>query len=231
VLILRYTFFKKTKKPMKNPLFLYIAAALLTISSTFTQDPKAQAILDQVTKTYGTATTLQASFTLQIENKAQGIKETKRGKIAQKGKKFNVDLGKQRLICDGKKTYTHLIDLKEVQINDYEADNQEDITPSNFFSFYKKGFTYTYGGEQTMGGKKVQLINLIPTNKKKNYSKVELFINKKNQVEKARIFEKNGSKYTIAVTNVITNKPIDDQLFVFDKKKYPGIEITDLSSE
>ena len=213
--------------------FLFCLLLLLNCWANygFAQDPKATAILNEVTKVYTAATTIEANFTLQIENKAQGIKETKRGKISQKGKKFSVDLGKQKLLCDGKKTYTHLVDLKELQINDYEADNQDDISPSNFFSFYKKGFSYTYGGEKKVNGKKLQLINLVPTNKKKNYSKVELFVNKRNQVETAMIFDKNGSKYTIAVSNVVTNKPIDDKLFVFDKKKYPGVEITDLSSE
>jgi outer membrane lipoprotein-sorting protein len=42
------------------------------------------------------------------------------------------------------------------------------------------------------------------------------------------VFEKNGSIITYTVEKLKLNVEAADNLFVFDKAKYPGIEVVDL---
>jgi len=43
-----------------------------------------------------------------------------------------------------------------------------------------------------------------------------------------KVLEKSGSRYSYTVNTLTPNTTIDDKQFVFDTKKYPGVEIVDL---
>jgi outer membrane lipoprotein-sorting protein len=69
---------------------------------------------------------------------------------------------------------------------------------------------------------------MTPTNKSKQFSKVELAIDKNNTIVGGNIWEKNGNKYQYDVSGFTPNAPVADALFTFDAKKYPGVEVVDL---
>ena len=75
----------------------------------------------------------------------------------------------------------------------------------------------------------MQLIELYPEDNKKNYFKVLISISKKDKyVNSAKVFDKNGNIYTYSITKFTPNAIVTDNLFVFDKKKFPGVEVVDL---
>jgi outer membrane lipoprotein-sorting protein len=43
-----------------------------------------------------------------------------------------------------------------------------------------------------------------------------------------RVFEKNGNRYLYAINNIATSTAVPDENFVFNAKKYPGVEVIDL---
>jgi outer membrane lipoprotein-sorting protein len=43
-----------------------------------------------------------------------------------------------------------------------------------------------------------------------------------------RVFEKNGNRYLYAISDIATSTAIPDDSFVFNAKKYPGVEVIDL---
>jgi hypothetical protein len=43
-----------------------------------------------------------------------------------------------------------------------------------------------------------------------------------------KLLEKTGNKYTLSTSGLKTNSNVQDGMFVFDTKKYPGIEVVDL---
>ena len=87
--------------------------------------------------------------------------------------------------------------------------------------------SYKLNGNATINGKSVQELELTPIDKKKNFFKVLLYTDNQNIVS-SKVFEKNGNRYTYSVSNMQTGKTIDESLFVFDAKKYPGVEVVDL---
>ena len=65
--------------------------------------------------------------------------------------------------------------------------------------------------------------------KTKPFFKVLVYINKSSQtITSTKVFEKNGNRYTYSVSSMKTNIPLADDLFVFNKSKYPTAEVIDL---
>jgi ATP-dependent DNA helicase RecQ len=79
------------------------------------------------------------------------------------------------------------------------------------------------------GGRDLTIIELAPKDKKKNYFKIKLFVEKNNQqIIKTIVYDKNGSVHTYSITNQIPNIKFEDNYFTFDAKKYPNVEINDM---
>ena len=43
-----------------------------------------------------------------------------------------------------------------------------------------------------------------------------------------KVFEKNGNRYSYSITSLVPNSNLEDNLFIFDASKYPGVEVIDL---
>jgi hypothetical protein len=70
---------------------------------------------------------------------------------------------------------------------------------------------------------------MTPVDKTKPFHKVYVLVDKNNKtIYSTKILDKSGSVmvYTIDTMNGSVNLP--DTAFVFDKAKYPGVEVTDL---
>ena len=44
-------------------------------------------------------------------------------------------------------------------------------------------------------------------------------------INTTKVFEKTGNRYTYTVAGMNTTTPVADAQFVFDQKKYPGVEV------
>ena len=70
-------------------------------------------------------------------------------------------------------------------------------------------------------------VNLL--HKSKPFFKVLLNIDKKSQtISSTKIFEKTGNIYMYDISNMNTTTMVNDAQFLFDSKKYPGVEVVDL---
>ena len=209
---------------MKKNLILIVALCLNALGA-IAQDAKAKAILDAVSANLKTMKTMKANFTLSISK----TKETKKGIVSMKGTKYFVSIGNgQEIYCDSKTIYTFTKSANEVTVNDFDP-NENTFTPTKLFSnFYDKEFKSKFVGEKKTGATTVNIIELTPT-KSKQFVKVEVTIDKaKNMIISGKIFEKNGNIMSYTMSNLQANPVLADNLFVFDQKKHPGIEVIDL---
>ncbi|MGL6268153.1 MAG: LolA family protein, partial [Chitinophagaceae bacterium] len=158
--------------------------------------------------------------------KAQG---TKTGTLSMKGMKYKVLITGQEIICDGKTIWTFDKSANEVQVStlDNSAGN---ITPQKLFTnFYDKDFLYIQNDDVQRGGKVYQVVELTPIDKTKPFFKVQIEVDKvARSIVSTKVFEKNGNRYTYSINSMSTNADIPDSTFVFDAKKYPGVEVIDL---
>jgi outer membrane lipoprotein-sorting protein len=216
---------------MKNLFTITLGLAILLFTGTSLQaqtDAKAQEILKGVSAKYRSFNSLEADFTLTLDNPSEKIKDTQKGKVALKGNKYWVEIGGQTIVSDGKTVWTYLKDANEVQIT--EATNDKDaITPTNIFTVYERGFKSRFVEEKTINGKLIQLIELVPEDAKKPFFKVQLNIDKANKmIQSAKLFDKNGNHYIYTLDNITPNAVASENIFMFNTSKYPKIEVVDL---
>ena len=192
-------------------------------------DADAKKILDAVSAKFKTYKTVTAKFNLKIENASGKVEGSKTGTINMKGNKYRVSVTGQEIFFDGSNIWTYDKSSNEVEITKFDA-SANTITPQKLFTnFYDKDFLYKLNGEIKSGGKTFQEIELTPIDKSKTFFKVLLNIDKASQtIINTKVFEKNGNKYTYSVSSMKPNSPIPDDVFVFNEKNYPKVEVVDL---
>ncbi len=215
---------------MKN-VFLAISVCLALSANTHAQnakDPKAQAILKEVSTKFKSTKTLSASFKVTTLDQKTKKTDSRSGSIILKGNKYKLMLAGQEIYCDGTSAWTYLKEANEVQVSSAD-DKTNGISPTNIFTIYEKGFSSKYIGETKIDNVAVHHIELVPDDAKKPYFKIQVFINKTDKIiTSAKIFEKNGTHITYSVEKIKLNVDAPDNMFTFDKSKYPGIEVVDL---
>lgn len=207
---------------------LVLVSCLFVFNSYSQNDPKAQEILKGVSAKYKSFKTLTASFKLNLLDKKSNKAQNQNGTVTLKGNMYHLTMADQEVMSDGKAMWTYLKESNEVQIS--EAETKPDaISPTNIFTMYEKGFKTKYISEKTENGKVVQVIELFPEDNKKNYIKIAIHVLKAEKyVNSAIVYDKNGNVYTYTITKFTPNATVTDDLFVFNKTKYPGVEVVDL---
>ncbi|MBK9637253.1 MAG: outer membrane lipoprotein carrier protein LolA [Bacteroidetes bacterium] len=205
------------------------AFSLLLSTSVFAQgDAKSTQILKSVSAKYKSYKSLSASFKLSRVDQKTKASENFSGTIVLNGPKFQFVLNNQTVMSDGASTWTFLKESNEVQISESKT-VEGAISPTNIFTMYEKGFKTKYIGDKKEKSGTVQQIELTPDDTKKNYFKILLSIDKAGQfVKEAKIYEKSGAILTYSIVKFTPNSPVNDNMFVFDTKKYPGVEVIDL---
>ena len=191
-------------------------------------DPEAKKVLDGVSAKFKTFKSVQSNFSLKIQNSAGKNLGTKSGTVYMKGTKYRVTLTGQEIFCDGNNISTYDKSANELTITKLDP-SANSLTPQKIFTnFYDKDFLYKLndGGTAT---KTIQEVELTPIDKSKPFFKVLLFIDKQTQtITSTKVYEKAGNIYTYAVAKMNTNAMVNDSQFLFDAKKYPGVEVVDL---
>ncbi len=193
-------------------------------------DPNAKKILDAVSSKFKTFTGVQASFSFTQEDAKGKVLGVKKGTLYMKGTNYRISITNgQDIFCDGINVWTYDKAANEVTISKLDP-SQNTITPQKLFTnFYDKDFLYKLNGEKKEPGKTLQEIELTPYDKTKPFFKVYVLIDKASQtISSTKVLEKSGNKYTYAVSSMNGKANLPSTHFVFDKKKYPGVEVIDL---
>ncbi|MBC7888106.1 MAG: outer membrane lipoprotein carrier protein LolA [Ferruginibacter sp.] len=192
-------------------------------------DPEAKKILDAVSAKFKTFKSVQSAFSLKIENSSGKTLGTKTGTVFMKGTKYRVSVTGQEIYCDGTNVSTYDKSTNELTITKIDP-SANSITPQKIFTnFYDKDFLYKLNDEVKLSGKPAQQIELTPIDKSKPFFKVLVNVDKKTQtITSTKVFEKAGNIYTYAVAKMNTSALVSDTQFLFDAKKYPGVEVVDL---
>ncbi len=210
---------------MKHFFYILFSLTFVIHSVSAQNTAKGKEILSAMSKKYKGYSTIKADFKYILEVQSEKFKEEQKGSFSLKGQKFRLEMGEQSVMCDGKLIWTYLKDANEVQVNRFDP-KAMNISPTEIFIMYEKGFLYAYTGDEG----NYEVIELTPNDKKVNYFKVKIFVDKlKKVIAKAKIYEKNGNIFTYEILNQVPNSPMTDNMFVFDKTKYPKVTVTDLT--
>ena len=209
-------------------LILAFIATVAVAQKPAPADKAADKLLNVISNRYKNFKTIKADFIYSIESKAENMSEKQKGSIYVKGNKFRLDIADQIIMCDNKTVWTYSKEANEVQVNNYDA-KKAPIRLDDLFTMYDKGFLSKIMETKKDGKNEVALLELTPKDKKKNFFKIKLTVDKTNQtITKSQVFEKSGTIHTYTVTNQYPNIKLEDKFFVFDAKKFPKCEIIDL---
>jgi outer membrane lipoprotein-sorting protein len=220
-------------------ILIYFLLSGLTVSSAFAQkDVDAKKILKQVSAKYRSYDVIKADFTFMLDDPQANIKDSQTGTLIAHSKtnKFKVIIYNpgdkttvaQEITSDGKNQWTYNKKDNEVELNEVDH-SQDNLNPAQLFTIYEHGYKYVYNGDEKVDGKLCQIIDLTPEDSKKQFFKIRLSIDKaKKLIYNALIFDKNGSKYSYTIRTFTPNVKLPDNIFTFDKKDHPGVELVDL---
>jgi len=200
------------------------------LNQSFAQDKaKAKQLLDKVSTKMTSYNTLYIEFKNVLENKEEQIRQETKGNASLKGEKYTVNFLGTTTIFDGNKNY--LINPEDEEVNISNPEDNDEITPAKFFSFYKEGYDYSWDILQNINGRKIQFVKLMPIASDSEMKYVLLGIdNKTNNIYKLIQVGKNGTNYTLTITKFKTNLDLPNKIFEFNKNKYEseGYIINDL---
>ena len=208
---------------MKKLIIIFLTTILNTM--LVAQNDLAKNILDQLSLTTKSYKNITIKFNFTFINESQNIKENQNGKLILNNNNFRLEMNDQTIINNGETQWIFLNDLNEVQIMEHDPED-DTMNPNKIFSIYEEDYKYNYIELKSEDEKKIHLIDLFPK-KSNEFIKINIAVNAdKNQLERIKIYDKNGGNYTYSITSFITNTNIEP--FIFNINEFPDIEIIDL---
>ena len=124
---------------------------------------------------------------------------------------------------------TYIKESNEVNVQDYDAAANGELNPTQIYTIYKRGFNYRFLKEQKQNGRTLEVIELTPNRPKSAIATIQISVDKADKsVRNWLITNKDGKKTSYAITKFTPNVNAPDSYFVFDKSKYPDVEVVDL---
>lgn len=203
-------------------LFTALSILFISVGAMAQNATDAKKLLDEVsakTKSYSN---------MVIDFSYNNGKQEINGKAAIQGEKYVVDFMGLTQIFDGSKMYIINPNDEEITIASTQYSDAQSVSVGNILTFYQKGYTYVWDKKQTVGGKSIQYIKLVPTTKT-DVKEIYLGIDTaKKQIYNRTDVYRSGSKSTITVKTFKTNQTLSKNHFTFTKSKYPNYYINNL---
>ena len=208
---------------MKKIIFYLVAFIFPFIANA----QSAKELLDQVSGKVQSYKNIVIDFKYEISNKAENLSQETRGDVTLSGNKYVLNLLGTTQIFDGNKL--HVILPEDEEINISGADPESSLTPSKMLTFYKEGYKASMDIEQSVNGRKIQYVKLVPTKPANDIKFIMLGIDKESKhIYRQILSQNNGTEIIVTVNQFKTNQPLSSTLFVFDKTKYSDYYINRL---
>lgn len=215
---------------MKRTILLAVCSFALALGVSAQDDARSKAVMDKLVAKAKTWTTFEADFSSRLQNSKDKLDVKQEGNMKVKGKKFRLVLDKNTIINDGTTLYTFNKNANEVNLSD-PADMDQELDPSKLFTQYEQGFKSSFVDEKAdASGVIVQTIKLFPTDPgKRAFHTVVIAVDKaKVEPKSIQVLYKDGNQVTYTLKKFTANPDLADALFIFDKSKYPGVEVNDM---
>lgn len=199
---------------MKRSIIICLLSAL-SLQVSAQKDVKAKEVLDAVVANYEKSTGTEIIFGGTMD-----------GSIILKGEKFVLDCGGIKSWFDGKTLWSYVEENEEVNVSSPTNDELQAINPYMMLGMYRNGFNYVYAGEKNRNGTACKEVVMTPE-KNQDVKRIVVDVNSKMEPVYICIEGYNGEKQEIEIRKYLPKKT-DDSMFVFDKAKYPKVEIIDL---
>jgi outer membrane lipoprotein-sorting protein len=210
---------------MKNIITLFLSICI-SLTNAIGQDKLATDILAKLSENTKIYSSISIEFDHIFTNKSAGINEKRRGKLDLEGENFRIDMPQQLIINNGTTHWIYLKEMNEVQIMDYDLEDEDALSPNKLFTVYDEDYKSAYVETKSVNGVRMHIIDLFPK-ESGPIMKIQLTINAlKSQISILALYDKNGGIYTYNIKSFKTNQELPP--FNFNTTNYPDVEVIDL---
>ena len=205
-------------------IFCLILLSISTLSAQTTEDAKK--LLDEVSQTMGSFTSMTFDFDYVLENRQENIKQETNGSVTVSGDRYKLLFLGMEQIFDGSKTYTIVPENEEITISSKEETEEIGINPSKLLNFYKEGYAFEWDIKQNVQGRMIQFVKLIPTEASTEVDYLLLGIDiLKKTIYRLIEIGTNQTRTTLTISNFLSNVQLASNFFNFDASNYPSYYI------
>ena len=208
---------------MRTIILVILIALQVPLSA---QNGNAKKMLDRLSEKYEAYRSFEISFDLEVKYPERPVQKQK-AQIIQANQRFKFISEEQDIIGDGEDVYLFLKDRNEVQINDFDDDDELGLmTPKDLLKEYDSGrFEYLLENETDTE----IFIVFKPLDRDSEFFKYRIAIDKQSEdFSKIDAYSKDGSQLLVTIASSSHNKEYNDEFFSFDTSLYPDIRIEDL---
>lgn len=195
---------------------LTIFCLLFVMQSAFSQS--AVAVLDKVAEKFKNGGDVLVGFSLNSREVPSSS-----GTIKLSGQKFYIELQGMKIWFNGKTMWSYVEDNMEVNVTNPTPAEVAKLNPYAFVTLYKSGYKTKFGKSTS----KYYDIILSALSKDKDFKSINVRVGKSNHQLMYVKMQAEGSEVEIHV-NSYKQAKFKPDTFVFDKKKYPEVDIIDL---
>ena len=212
------------------PLLFVIALSAGAQDSLITNkvDSVSSKILEDLSIQTKSYENIHVNFNFTFKNESQDIFEEQEGNIKIDSNKFRLEINKQIVISDGINQWIYLKEANEVQIMEYDAEDDM-MSPNKLFTIYEQGYKSEYVELKEIDSKKIHIIDLFSI-ESNAFRKIQLQIDSNTlQLFNIILYDKNGGSFTYLITDFKTNfEKNNNNEFLFNLTEYPDVEVIDL---
>ena len=209
---------------------LTIIIALMSVSALTAQnvDGGATDLMKKVALQYQKYNTLQFHYTLKTtkDDKTLSVSE---GDFYLKGNKYKTTFAGQQLFCNGTSIWSYDKSANEVSVYEYDPDDDQNLmNPQRILKDWSTHFRAKFIRDEFQNNVQYSIVDLTPKTAQ-SYYRIRVYIVKTSlKIAKIAVYEKDNTIYTYHIEQFKSDIPLDDKMFVFDKSKYPGVEVNDM---
>lgn len=207
--------------------FLFVSSLFLFFGSLLMHAQSARSILDKTAEKLRSCGGIKANFEA-TQFKGTNASGTTSGTIYVQSGKFKITTSDMTTWFDGRTQWTMLSGSNEVNVSNPTQAELQQLNPYAFLDLYKGGYTLSTKSA-TYQGKNCQEVRMTAQSNANSIQTMIATIDPhSNMPLSVRIKDNRGNWVRIRIRSISTQQHFDSDLFRFDQKAHPGIEVIDL---
>ena len=203
--------------------------ALILPTGKAQEDPRAEALLGDVSERMRQYESVHASYTSKMIDRQSDLEMDQAGEVWVSDDRYHLQLGDYVIVSDGETVWTYEPEMGECYIDDAESIAEDGVDPARMFTIWEEGFRKVWKGESEVDSRALVRIDLHPTGAdERSFHTIQCFIDADLlEVRKLVVKGREGTDVEYRIGTFEGNALIPEGAFTFDEAKSPGTTMID----